>query len=157
LLISHAVLLLFSPIRHVSTMCGVGAAWQAAELRNAFGRPDGFIYFVYSEPWQKKRYVGDDGLLAPFAGHVVTREWRRDLMLPKKEQGKLDFAKSPDGRIMARYEVHNMRRDLPFLLIVPPKGCPDSFHLNPHSDSNVSASEFVVTAKAVKVFGMPAD
>lgn len=152
-LFSRMVLMLVSPVRQVSILLNRGCAREAAELREAFGRPAGLIYFVYSMHAQRQRCFDDDALLAPYRQHVVAREWGR-LSYAAKEQGWLDFAKTPEGRILARHGVQSEVRDLPFMLIVPPRGCASACKLA-SNDPQLRASEFMAAAKVAKAFGPP--
>ncbi|NCF30214.1 MAG: hypothetical protein GWP69_22805, partial [Gammaproteobacteria bacterium] len=61
LVVTNGLLLVFSPVRQVGNLLGIGAAKEAAELRAAFGRPQGFVYFLWSEPLQRVPYLEQGG------------------------------------------------------------------------------------------------
>lgn len=120
--VTNCLLLIFSPVRQVANLLGLGAAKEAAELRVAFGRPQGFAYFLWSEPLQRVPYLEQGGLLEDYADHVVERNWRRDIM-----DGIEGSAGRAERRLLARYDV--LRKGTPFLVVVPPRGHLRAFRL----------------------------
>ena len=154
-IVTNAVLLIFSPVRHTSRLLGIGAALEAAELREAFDRPDGFIYFLWSESLQRVPYLEQGGLLEPYAEHVVERNWRRDIMEGVDGAGGKAAA---ERRLLARYDV--LRKGTPFLVIVPPKGCPRAVRLAGRGirrwwtgDLHAQTIKFSVLSAVTKAFG----
>ena len=157
-IVTNAVLLILSPVRHTSRLLGIGAAREAAELRQAFGRPDGFIYFLWSESPQRVPYLEQGGLLEPYAEHVVERSWRRDIMDGAGGAGGSAVKRAAERRLLARHDV--LRKGTPFLVIVPPKGCPRAVRLAGRGnrrwwtgDPNAQTIEFSVLSAVTKAFG----
>ena len=156
--VTNAVLLVFSPVRHVSRLLGIGAAKEAAELREAFGRPQGFIYFLWSEPLQRVPYLEQGGLLEPYAEYVVERNWRRDIMDGADATGRKAAARAAERQVLARHDI--LRKGTPFLVVVPPEGCPRAFRLAGQGiprwggdDAGAQTIEFSVLSAVTEAFG----
>lgn len=156
--VTNAVQLVFSPVQYVSKLLGIGTAKEAAELRKAFGRPDGFIYFLWSEPLQRVPYLEQGGLLEPYAGHVVERNWRRDIMEAVDGAGGKAAARTAERRLLARHDI--LRKGTPFLVVVPPKGSPRAVRLAGrgfprwwNGDPGTQTIEFSVLSAVTKAFG----
>lgn len=86
-------------------------------LRAEFDRPDGLIYFVYSESHQFEHFLGQAGVLDPVRSAVVARDWRLDLGREKQRPG---WAKSPEGRMLNHLMVRSLRTDLPLVVVARP-------------------------------------
>lgn len=154
----NAVQLVFSPVRHSSRLLGIGAAKEAAELRAAFGRPQGFIYFLWSEPLQRVPYLEQGSLLEAYADYIVERSWRRDIMGGVEGSARKTAARAAERRLLARHEI--LRKGTPFLVVVPPRGCPRAFRLAGggmarwgKGDSGAQAIEFGVLSAITEAFG----
>jgi hypothetical protein len=153
LVVTNSLLLIFSPVRQVSNLLGLGAAKEAAELRAAFGQPQGFVYFLWSEPLQRVPYLEQSGLLEDYADYVVERNWRRDVM-----DGVEGSAGRAERRLLARYDV--LRKGTPFLVVVPPSGHLRAFRLAANSmprwgssDHRTQTVEFGVLTALTSAFG----
>ena len=104
-------------------------AAAAYRLREAFGKPDGFLYFLYAEPHQRARFLGPTGLLAGRGDRVVARDWRADILGARTASGARRFRQAPEGALLHVNGTSNMQKDLPFLAIVPPRGRVQVFRL----------------------------
>jgi hypothetical protein len=94
--------------------CGVR---DSRALRAEFDRPEGLVYFVYSEPHQFEHFMGQAGVLDPARSAVVARDWRLDLGREKQRPG---WAKSPEGRMLNHLMVRSLRTDLPLVVVARP-------------------------------------
>ncbi|MDH5557830.1 MAG: hypothetical protein OEZ03_10790 [Alphaproteobacteria bacterium] len=153
LVITNFLLLIFSPVRQVSNLLGLGAAKEAADLRAAFGRPQGFVYFLWSESLQRVPYLEQGGLLEDYADHVVERNWRRDVM-----DGVEGSASRAERRLLARYDV--LRKGTPFLVVIPPSGHLRTFRLAANwiqrwgsGDHRTQTVEFGIVTALTSAFG----
>ncbi len=99
-------------------------------LREAFGKPEGFVYFMCSEPHQREHFLGDGGLLAALGDRVVARDYRRHVMETRTTYNWQAFELAPEGALLRLNGVSNMRRDLPFIAVVPPRGRVQIFRLS---------------------------
>jgi hypothetical protein len=94
--------------------CGVR---DSRALRAKFDRPEGLVYFVYSEPHQFEHFMGKAGVLDMARSAVVARDWRLDLGSEKQRPG---WAKSPEGRMLNHLMVRSLRTDLPLVVVARP-------------------------------------
>lgn len=99
-------------------------------LREAFGKPEGFVYFMCSEPHQRDHFLGPGGLLADLGDRVVARDYRRHVLETRTTYNWMAFEQAPEGALLHVNGVSNMRRDLPFVAIVPPHGRVQTFRLS---------------------------
>ena len=83
-------------------------------------RPEGLVYFLYAEQHQYEYFLGDDGVLDDVRDRVVARDWRRDIRARIDEYGWEPFKEMPEGRMLARLELSNMRDDLPAVIVARP-------------------------------------
>jgi hypothetical protein len=127
LVVTNGLLLVFSPVRQVGNLLGIGAAKEAAELRAAFGRPQGFVYFLWSEPLQRVPYLEQGGLLEDYADYVIERNWRRDIMEAAEGPAQDAATRAAERRLLARHGI--LRKGTPFLVVIPPSGSPRAFRL----------------------------
>ena len=156
--VTNAVQLVFSPVRHSSRLLDIGAAKEAVELRAAFGRPRGFVYFLWSEPLQRVPYLEQGGLLEPYAEYIVERNWRRDIMGGAEGPAQDAATRAAERRLLARHDI--LRKGTPFLVVVPPVGCPRAFRLAGLGmprwgicDPDAQTIEFGVLSAVTKAFG----
>lgn len=91
-------------------------------LRAAFHRPTGFVYFMSSEPHQRDHFLGPGGLLSDLGDRVVDRDYRRHVLETRNSYNWQAFEQAPEGALLHVNGISNMRRDLPFVAIVPPYG-----------------------------------
>ena len=98
-------------------------------LRAAFDRPAGFVYFMTSEPHQRDHFLGPGGLLADL-GDVVARDYRKHVLETRNSYNWQAFEQAPEGALLHVNGVSNMRRDLPFIAVVPPYGPVRVFRLS---------------------------
>ena len=94
--------------------CGVR---DSRALRAEFDRPEGLVYFVYSEPHQFEHFMGQAGVLDPARLVVVARDWRLDLGRKKQRPG---WAKSAEGKMLNHLVVRSLRTDLPLVVVARP-------------------------------------
>lgn len=99
-------------------------------LREAFGKPEGFTYFMCSEPHQREHFLGPGGLLAGLGDPVIARDYRTNVLETRTTHNWRAFEQSPEGALLHVNGVSNMRRDLPFIAIVPPRGRVQVFGLS---------------------------
>jgi hypothetical protein len=99
-------------------------------LREAFGKPGGFVYFLYSEPHQRRHFLEPGGLLADLGDRVVARDYRRHVLEARTTSNWKALQQSPEGALLRVNGISNMRRDLPFIAIVPPRGLLQVFRLS---------------------------
>jgi len=92
----------------------------AKDLRGKFGKPDGLIYFLYSEPHQYEHFLGEGGVLAAYGEQVVARNWRTCIRPAREGPGWEDFEESAEGRLLKHFEISRLRHHLPFVAVVPP-------------------------------------
>ena len=100
----------------------VKRATASYRLREEFGKPDGFVYFLYSEPHQQDHFLGQGGFLAGMEGCVEARDWRAQVIPARSKAGWTKFQQAPEGALLHVNGIGNMQKDLPFIAIVPPKG-----------------------------------
>ncbi len=100
----------------------VRRAAASYRLREAFGQPDGFVYFLYAEPHQKKHFLGLGGLLAGLGEHVVARDWRKDILPARKAAGWTRFQQTPEGALLRVNKIASMQKNMPFIAVVPSRG-----------------------------------
>lgn len=91
-------------------------------LRDAFDRPAGFVYFMSSEPHQHNHFLGPDGLLAGLGERAVARDYRKHVLETRNSFNWQWFEQEPEGALLHVNGISNMRRDLPFIALVPPHG-----------------------------------
>lgn len=91
-------------------------------LREEFGKPDGFVYFMCSEPHQREHFLGPDGLLTDLGDRVVARDYRQHVLETRNSYNWMAFEQAPEGALLHVNGISNMLKDLPFFAIVPPKG-----------------------------------
>jgi hypothetical protein len=99
-------------------------------LREEFGRPAGFVYFMGSEPHQRKHFLESGGLLSDLGDKVVARDYREHVLETRTAYNWMEFEQAPEGALLHVNGVSNMRRDLPFIAIVPPRGRVQTFRLS---------------------------
>ena len=99
-------------------------------LREEFGKPDGFVYFMCSEPHQRKHFLGPDGLLTDLGDRVVARGYRQHVLEARNSYNWMAFEQAPEGALLHVNGIGNMRRDLPFIALVPPCGKVQVFRLS---------------------------
>lgn len=99
-------------------------------LREAFGMPGGFVYFLYSEPHQREHYLGAGGLLHGLEDRVVARDWRKTVTPAQKVTRWNLFRRTPEGALLHVNGIGNMRKDLPLIAVVPPRGLVQVFRLS---------------------------
>lgn len=107
----------------------VRRAAASYRLREAFGKPGGFVYFLYSEPHQRAHFLDAGGLLAGTGGRVVARDWRKDITPARKAVGWTRFQKTPEGALLHVNGIGSMQNDLPMIAVVPARGCVQVFRL----------------------------
>jgi hypothetical protein len=100
----------------------VRRAASSYRLREAFGKPGGFVYLLYSEPHQHRHFLGPGGLLGDLGDRVVARDWRADILTARKATGMRRFRQTPEGALLHVNSVGNMQHDLPFIAVVPRRG-----------------------------------
>jgi len=99
-------------------------------LREAFEQPDGFVYFMCSEPHQHEHFLSEGGLIGDLGDRVVARDYRRHVLEARNTFNWMAFQQAPEGALLRVNGVSNMRRDLPFIAIVPPRGRVETFCLS---------------------------
>ena len=99
--------------------------WTARDFKNAEGRPDGMIYFVYAEPHQHTRFLERPGVLAPFGTTVIARNWRTDIWLSRS-----NFNSTSEAKLLQRFGISNLKTHLPFIAIIGRRGRVKSFNCN---------------------------
>ena len=87
-------------------------------LRARFSMPEAFAYLVYAEPHQYERLLGDRGVLAAYRDRVIARDWRHDIRKRRESLGWQRFGETSEGRLLKRFEITDLREDLPFLALV---------------------------------------
>jgi len=108
----------------------VHRAAASYRLRELFGKPDGFVYFMCSEPHQREHFLGPGGLLANLGDNVVARDYRIHVLKARTSRNWKAFNRSPEGALLYVNSIGNMRRDLPFIAVVPPRGLVQVFRLS---------------------------
>jgi len=108
----------------------VHRAAASYRLREVFGKPDGFVYFMSSEPHQRQHFLGPGGLLANLGDSVVARDYRTHVLTARTTRNWKAFNRSPEGALLHVNGISNMRRDLPFIAVVPPRGLVQVFRLS---------------------------
>jgi hypothetical protein len=105
--------------------------WTARLLRKSFGHDGEFIYFLYSEAHQRDHFLGEDGLLDGVPVPVVARTWRDDVTPARAAMGWFKFHATAEGRLLHACKITSLRKNLPFIAIVPPKGRLRVFKISP--------------------------
>jgi hypothetical protein len=100
-------------------------------LREEFCKPDGFVYFICSEPHQREHFLGPGGLLAGPGNRVVARDYRQHFLETRTSYNWMAFEQAPEGALLHVNGIGNMQKDLPFIAIVPPKGRLRVFKISP--------------------------
>lgn len=103
---------------------------DGSDLCAIFLRPEGLVYFLYAEPHQYEYFMGDDGALDDVRDRVVARDWRKDIRARIDEYGWETFKEMPEGRMLARLELSNMRDDLPAVIVARPGKWVRAFRLS---------------------------
>lgn len=98
-------------------------------LRAALDRPVGFVYFMSSEPHQRDHFLGPGSLLADLGNRVVVRDYRKHVLETRTSYNWQAFEQAPEGALLHVNGISNMRRDLPFVAVVPPYGTVRVFRL----------------------------
>ncbi|MEE8272384.1 MAG: hypothetical protein V3R98_11725 [Alphaproteobacteria bacterium] len=113
------------------------AAWRRSSeirecraLRRSFGDPEVLIYLLYAEQHQFDRFLGSDGVLHPFAGQVIARDWRRQIMPVRSAAGEDRFRRSSEGLLVHRFGLTSMREHLPFIVVADAENRLTPFHCN---------------------------
>ena len=112
------------------TRARVRRAAASYRLREAFGKPEGFVYFLYSEPHQREHFLGPGGLLAGMGDRVVARDWRGDVTPARKAAGWTRFEQTPEGALLHVNGVGSMQKDLPLIAVAPARGTVQVFRLS---------------------------
>ena len=90
----------------------------SGRLRARFSMPEAFVYLVYAEPHQHERLLGERGVLAAYRDRVIARDWRHDIRKQRETLGWQRFGQTSEGRLLKRFEITDLRDDLPFLALV---------------------------------------
>lgn len=85
-------------------------------IRAAFDRPEGLVYFLYSEPHQYEHFLGKSDVLCGVDDRVVARDWRADVRSRIDELGWEEFKKTAEGRMLSRLGLTSMK-DLPAVVV----------------------------------------
>lgn len=75
-------------------------------------------WFAYSEPHQRERFLGEGGVLHGMGDALIVRNWRSDM----DGIGQRDSGADLDAMIANRYNLSNMRDDLPVVVLFQPDG-----------------------------------
>ena len=87
-------------------------------LRARFAMPEAFAYLVYAEQQQCEHLLGDRGVLAAYWDRVIVRNWHHDIRKRREALGWQRFGETSEGRLLKRFEITDLREDLPFLALV---------------------------------------
>ena len=125
-----------------------------------FEQPDGFVYFLYSEPHQREHFLGPEGALAVLGERVVARDLRVDLKTAPDASAPPGFMKTAEGRLLRRFKVSNLDH-LPFVAVVGAAGRPRPFRLNEayrtrHCDGGKALGEIEGRLRAALAKAFPA-
>ncbi len=90
----------------------------SGRLRAHFSMPEAFAYLIYAEPHQDERLLGERGILAAYRDRVIARDWRHDIRKQREALGWQRFGETSEGRLLKRFEITDLRQDLPFLALV---------------------------------------
>lgn len=163
-LMVNAVSLLVSPVRCVNTLLETGPTREVAVLREAFGRPGGFIYFLCEQPQQRAAFLEEGGLLEWFAEHVVERKWHGDMFTAVDSANSDAQLVAAERDMLARYKIHPADTRKNFILIVPPKGYATEFRFGDTSAARIGGDsmqtlgvQYRFLCAAAKAFGPPAE
>jgi hypothetical protein len=63
-------------------------------------------------------FLGEGGLLHCWRDRAVARDWRAQIKTTMSDLGWSAFMETAEGRLLDRFEISNMRDDLPFLALV---------------------------------------
>lgn len=163
-LLVNAISLIVSPARYVNTLLGTGPARDTAVLREAFGRPGGFIYFLYEQPQHRDVFLEDGGLLEPFARHVVERKWDGEMVMAPADTEPDSRLVAAEREMLARYKVNPADTRKNFVLVVPPRGYARRYRFLDASEARIGVGsvdilgiQYRFMGDATKAFGRPAD
>ena len=131
-------------------------------LREFFEKPDGLIYFVYSELHQREHFLGPNGVLFPYRKMVVSRDWHRDIAPKKEALGRERFRHDPEGQLLNLCNFSRIAEHQPSVAVVDAHRvtyveslCRQYYTREHDGGAELEASEEYLRTKLAEAFGPP--